>query len=212
MIYLGGQPAGQIYVGDTMPWGIYLGDVLHWKRDPDSGSFTDTGAVVVPLWVRWVDVVLLGGGASGQTGSGANASAGDGGNAGAWVTRRFERGVDFNGTPTLSFSVGAGGAQAPNSDKGGPNAGQATTATGIGSGLSAAGGSGTTSGQNGASPGNSTFEGVVYTGGAGGTGNAGSPTAPGAAGAGGNGGFFGSRTRGAAGARGQAWYRFRSWS
>ncbi|ADX42610.1 hypothetical protein [Gordonia phage GTE2] len=211
MIYVGDTPLGEIYLGDSMPWGIYVGDVLHWKRDWEVGWFVAADSLGVPLWVRYVDVVLIGGGASGQTGNGSNTAAGSGGNAGSWVTKRYERGVDFNGTPTLSFSIGAGGAQAANSDHAAPNPGGATTMSGIGSGLSAPGGSGTTSGQNGASPGNITFEGLNYVGGVGGTGNAGSPTAPGAAGAGGNGGIFGSRTRGAAGARGQAWYRLRSY-
>ncbi|MCF8609450.1 hypothetical protein L5G28_04650 [Gordonia sp. HY285] len=128
------------------------------------------------------------------------------------ATRRFERGVRLQRDADAVVLGWRGWRAGTELGQGWAEAGQAITVTGIGSGLSAAGGAGTTSGQNGASPGNSTFEHVVYTGGAGGAGNAGSPTAPGAAEVGGKDGIFGSRTRGAAGARGQAWCRFRSWS
>lgn len=183
----------------------------NFKADPGAPwainwTSVTTYTFTIPVWTSYIDVVLLGGGASGQTGSGAVGTAGKGGTAGQWYAVRLTRGVDIPWTLiTFTVTVGAGGAQAANSDLASPNAGGNSSAVINGVTYTATGGQTTTSTQNGASPGNYTFQGITYTGGTGGTGNAGAPTAPGAAGAGGNGGIFGSRTRGAAGAAGAAW-------
>lgn len=133
------------------------------------GTYTYT----LPYWWKYLDIVLIGGGASGQTGSGATNTAGKGGNASSWVTVTLERGVDIPAMATsLTVVVGDGGAQAPNSDLAGPNSGGSSSVTGSGmSPVSSSGGFGTASGQNGASPGNVTYQTITRTGGAAGTGN-----------------------------------------
>lgn len=182
---------------------------------PATQTFSSTGSATynIPYWCRYIDVVFISGGASGQTGNGAVNTAGKGGNSGQWQGVRLERGVDIPWTATtLTINVGAGGARPANSDNAGPTAGANTVLTyqnlaGQTVTVTATGGSGTQSGQNGGSPGNFTFQGVGYTGGNGGTGNAGAGAQPGAGGAGGNGGIFGSRTQGGLGGNGQAWCR-----
>lgn len=179
-----------------------------WDQPPVVTPYTSAASIDVAALraagYTHVDLVGVGGGASGQTGSGAFGGAGNGGKAGVWNSIT----LDLSTITSLQVTaVGSGGAQPANSDNAGPNAGTATTFTWTGGSLTCAGGSGSASGQNGESPGNYALDGQPYTGGSGGTGNAGAPTAPGGAGAGGNGGFFGSRTRGAAGAAGRAWIR-----
>ncbi|GEE00167.1 hypothetical protein nbrc107696_06130 [Gordonia spumicola] len=184
-------------------------------------TYSTAGSFVypIPAWATHLDIVVIGGGASGQTGNGAINSAGKGGNAAAWATTTIER-VNRWGSSvsqigeyadTLEVTVGSGGAQAANSDHASPNPGTASSVvhTGQAFALTSPGGSGKTSTQNGAAPGNTTWQGVTHTGGNGGTGNGGAATAPGAAGAGGNGGIFGSRTRGGAGAAGRVFIRAR---
>lgn len=184
-------------------------------------TYSTAGSFVypIPAWATHLDIVVIGGGASGQTGNGAINSAGKGGKAAAWSTTTIER-VNRWGSSvsqigeyadTLEVTVGSGGAQAANSDHASPNPGTASSVvhTGQAFALTSPGGSGTTSTQNGAAPGNTTWQGVTHTGGNGGTGNGGAATAPGAAGAGGNGGIFGSRTRGGAGAAGRVFIRAR---
>lgn len=178
---------------------------------PVTQQFTTAGTFTynIPSDALFIDIVLLGGGASGQTGNGANTVRGGGGNAGGWTLLTLQRGADIPWSATqISVTVGAGGAQPANSDHAGPNNGASTSITVTGYGTStAAGGTGKTGAQNGGSPGSRTLNGTTYTGGSGGTGNGGAGTAPGAGGAGGNGGIFGSRTRGGAGSVGRVWFR-----
>lgn len=169
----------------------------------------------IPGWSRFIDGILWPGGASGQTGSGAFNTAGKGGNAGTPVSFTLVRGVDIAWSlATITGTAGAGGAQAPNSDNGGPNAGADTTAnyqnlSGTAVTQKATGATGTTSTQNGATGPTVTVGANSYPSGAGGTGNAGAGSAPGGGGAGGNGGVFGSRTRGGPGGGGRATFRAR---
>lgn len=180
---------------------------------PEVSTYTTPGTstYTLPYWWRYLDIVMIGGGASGQTGNGANGQAGKGGNPATWVTVTLERGVDVPAmATTITVVVGTGGATPANSDLAGPNPGGYSLVTGSGmSTVSSSVGFGTASGQNGASPGDVTYQTITRTGGSAGTGNGGSATAPGASGAGGNGGFFTSRTRGGAGARGEVVLRVR---
>lgn len=175
---------------------------------PARTDITATGAYTynIPGWSRFIDQVIIGGAASGQTGNGAIGTAGKGGNAAIYVVRTLERGVDIPWSQsTITGTVGTGGAQAANSDSAAPNPGGDTTADWGSGSITSPGGSGTVaSGQNGASSTATTVSGQNYPSGAGGTGNAGAGSAPGGAGAGGNGGFFGSRTRGGPGGNGRA--------
>ncbi|MBY4571265.1 hypothetical protein ACN95_14690 [Gordonia sihwensis] len=165
----------------------------------------------VPGWCTHLDFVVIGGGGSGQSGSGVLGGAGKGGIPGTWAGKTVTR-VGVWSSTTLPFSVssltvtvGAGGAQAPNADYGGPNPGGASSVSYIDAYVQAAGGSGTGDYQNGRPVPDFTYAGTTYTGGASGTGNGGAASAPGGAGAGGNGGVFGNRTRGGAGGAGRVW-------
>ncbi|MGC4964230.1 hypothetical protein [Gordonia sp. DT101] len=175
-----------------------------------AGTYTYT----IPVWCRYIDVILIGGGASGQTGSGSIATSGAGGSAGSWNAIRLERGVNIPWTiTTITITIGAGGARAANSDNAAPTAGSASTAAiaEVGS-ISANGGSGTktvqgTNWQVGAPAGNYTFNGVTYTGGAESNSSVKTGMPPGGGGSGGDGGIFGNRTRGWEGAAGGGWVR-----
>lgn len=173
-------------------------------------TFTNTASQLnytIPPWARYVDIVMIGGGASGRTGNGAINATGKGGMAGArsWVTAEVNPAY-----PVIQLWVGKGGAQAANSDAAESNPGTDSWA-GFNNGatLSAAGGPNERSdnNQDGESSAGGTYNGVSYAGGNGGTGNGGAGQAPGGGGAGGKGGFFGSRTRGGAGADGRVWIR-----
>ncbi|AMS01727.1 minor tail protein [Mycobacterium phage Brocalys] len=181
-------------------------------NSPASASFTSSGpfTYTFPRWCDYIDAIALGGGASGQTGDGALNRQGKGGKAGQWATWTLQRGNHIAWSATqLTGSVGPGGAQAPNSDFGGPNNGTASTVTAPGYGtLTANGGNGTVdSGRTGEGAGSQTLNGTTYTGGAAATGNGSAGNPPGGGGAGGDGGIFGSRTRGGAGAVGGVWFR-----
>ncbi|TWS24412.1 hypothetical protein FK268_12545 [Tsukamurella sputi] len=188
--------------------GVLTASVGVPARGPQSQS--GAGTYAAPWWARYCDVILLGGGASGQTGSGAVGTTGKGGNPGLWAVTTIDLG-QYHGPWSITLAVGTGGPQAANSDLAAPNPGSASTAAWTGGGsLNAAGGSGTVaSGQNGGAPGDQTYQGVTYPGGPSGTGNAGAGGTPGGGGAGGNGGIFGSRTRGGPGGPGFAAAVFR---
>lgn len=177
-----------------------------------SGSFT----YAIPPWSKVLVVVLLGGGASGQTGNGGVNTSGAGGNPGAWNWVLLTRGTDIPwSASSISLTVGAATGRAANSNNAAPVNGNATSATisGVGT-LVANGGVGTktvqgTNWQVGAPAGNLTADGDTYVGGAesNSTQRVGYP--PGGGGSGGAGGIFGNRTQGWEGARGGAWVKAR---
>lgn len=180
---------------------------------PETTSFFAVGSFTyyIPTWCRYIDIIALGGGKGGQTGSGSLNQPGSGGLAGQWNGITLQRGVDIPWSEAqLTGTVGAGGAGGANSDNAAGGNGTASTVTASIGTLTAAGGTGTNSGstrRDGLGPGNYIYLGTEYVGGAlaGNSGQAGNP--PGGGGAGGNGGVFGNRTRGGAGARGQVWMR-----
>ena len=181
---------------------------------PESYSYTTAGNHSLPVepWMNYFDVTCLGGGASGQTGHGGINAAGQGGKGGVWSSTTWERGVDFT-TGSLSITVGAGGAQPANSDHAASNPGSASTVTIASASNTGAGGTGNNpNNQTGLGPGNHTYLGKTYTGGANTTtsGNAVPGNPPGGGGRGGNGGIFGSRTRGGVGATGGVWITARA--
>ncbi|AYB69208.1 minor tail protein [Gordonia phage Foxboro] len=182
---------------------------------PTTTAFTTVGAFTypIPAWSIYVDAIGVGGGRGGQTGSGANSQPGSGGLPGVWAGITLQRGVDIPWSEVqLTGVVGAGGAGGANSDNAAGQPGGNTTITASVGTLTAAGGTGVNSGstrRDGPGPGDYTYLDTTYTGGAlsDGSGLPGNP--PGGGGSGGNGGVFGNRTRGGAGARGQAWLRAR---
>ncbi|QSL99890.1 hypothetical protein SEA_AYOTOYA_27 [Gordonia phage Ayotoya] len=189
---------------------------------PTIATITAVGTtdVPIPVWCRYVDVVLLGAGGGGGGHAGASVLIGKGGAAGIWVTVTLERGVDFPWLATqLRFTVGAGGSGSI-SNGGNGFAGESTGLQVDGVMLlSAGGGVGGLGNQAapvtaGGSPGNVTYADTTHVGGTGGSGGTGSVNAtaggaPGAGGGGAGGGFVNPRREGGAGARGQAWYRAR---
>lgn len=183
----------------------------------ESQTYTADSTYAIPTWANFVDLIAVGGGSSGCTGNGGNGQFGNGGMAGVWSSNTIARGTNFSGAATLTIDVGAGGTQPANSDGARNNGESSKVLLGSTTLIEALGGTNSNTpgdaygdNQNGASPGNYTYNSIVYPGGAGGTGNAGAGSPAGGAGAGGNGGFFTSRTRGGVGARGQIWLVARS--
>lgn len=169
---------------------------------PVTSEFTTAGAYTynIPAHALKLDIVVVGGGRGGKDG-GAAYRAGKGGNAGSWGMWTIVRGQDIGwNVSQITGTVGAAGTRSGNN-------GGNTTAVVSGYGtLTANGGTGDASGQNGNGPGNQTLNGVTYTGGSGGTGNGGVGGNPGAGGAGGNGGLF-SGSNGGNGGVGKVWIR-----
>lgn len=219
MIGFGSTELAGVYLGTTRLSRVYVGDAMVWQDyREESGTYTADTSYIVPDWANFVDLIGVGGGSSGCTGNGGNTQFGNGGMAGVWNAVTLQRGVHFSGVGvTLTIDVGAGGAQAANSD-GARNNGSGTKVSIGGTQVFEAlpGTNSNTPGdaygddQDGASPGNYIYRMIEYPGGSGGTGNAGAGSPAGGAGAGGNGGIFGSRTRGGPGARGQLWQVSRS--
>ena len=170
--------------------------------DPVTVTVTSNGRTEVPWWARYIDVVLLGGGAAGKRGGVFSAS--DGGKAGSYLTERWDR-LAFPGVElgSLNIAIGGGGTGGDNGSGGNTqiwiDAYDKTTYSG--ETRIASGGSGTSGKREGASPGNKSFNGISAVGGGedGGV--------PGAGGRGGSQNFLGGNP-GADGARGQAWLRF----
>ncbi|AXC38105.1 hypothetical protein PBI_WHEATTHIN_27 [Gordonia phage WheatThin] len=189
---------------------------------PNIATITAVGTTIVPIpvWCRYVDVVLLGAGGGGGGHAGASILIGKGGAAGIWMTATLERGVDFPSLAThLLFTVGNGGSGSTSNGGNGFSGGDTTLHIDDALWLSAGGGSGGLGNQpapvtGGGSPGNVTYADTTHVGGIGGSGGTGSVNAtaggaPGAGGGGAGGGFINPRREGGAGARGQAWYRAR---
>ena len=171
-------------------------------HSPTQVTVTGNGRTEVPWWARYIDVVLLGGGAAGKRGG--VFSAGDGGKAGSYLTERWDR-LAFPGVElgSLNIAIGGGGTGGDNGSGGNTqiwiDAYDKTTYSG--ETRIASGGSGTSGKREGASPGNKSFNGISAVGGGedGGV--------PGAGGRGGSQNILGGNP-GADGARGQAWLRF----
>lgn len=216
MIWGKGSPIRQIILpNQTSSYGIYCGGVLVWKNDPVVVEVTNSGALAIPAYARFIDFVIIGGGASGQTGNGAVGVAGRGGNPGDWLGFTLERGVEIPWTiNTANITIGNGGAQAANNDFAPPNEGEPTAVSIAGlSPILTYGGLGTRSesSQLGKAAPNYTYNGRTYIGGAGGVEGDLTGKAPGGGGGGGFGGAFSNRQLGWPGGKGRAWAVFRSY-
>jgi hypothetical protein len=186
-------------------------------RAPLPATITTVGTYTwtIPVWCRYIDIVLIGGGGGGQGGQGTGI-AGCGGYGATWYGVTWERGVDIPwNVVAITGLVGDGGAGGPSNpafNQPGVD-GSPTTATFAGGPVvSAAGGlkgDAVINGQNGKSPGNFTWNGILYVGGAAVTSGTAAPgNPPGGGGRGGNLGAFGiGQSAGGKGARGQAWFR-----
>ncbi|AGS82691.1 hypothetical protein ANNAL29_8 [Mycobacterium phage AnnaL29] len=204
-IYLGGTTLNTFRVGTETPARIFLGNDLVWPDiTPVPQSFTTAGAWqwFFPVNCRYIDVIILGAGGGGQ-GSGSSFINGLGGNAGSWNAVTLKRGVDIpwdlaviSGVIGNGGNGGSWGFGALPGMPGGAGGDTTAVATGIGT-LTASGGNGVIGAGNmtGKSPGNFTWNGRLYVGGAerprGGSGVTnvnGNP--PGGGGPGGQGGAF----------------------
>ncbi|QFG12531.1 hypothetical protein PBI_TOAKA_31 [Mycobacterium phage Toaka] len=198
---------GKVWLGSTAAQRIYLGTTQVWPSfNPVGQTFATAGAYTynIPAGCTAIDVILLGGGGGGK-GFGFAGAWADGGKPGTWYSVTLVRGVDIPLTTTQITGVvgvgGTGGAGASGADGG--NGGASTAvATGMTS-RSGAGGLGATSRTlsiQGPGPGDLTFNGQLYVGGA--TAVTGAGNAPGGAGCGTTISF----TAGSAGGRGQVWF------
>lgn len=223
MIKIGGKNASDIVMpnGEEVQF-VYYDDYIVWAREPEVAIFEESTSVYIPPRAAFIDIVMIGGGASGQTGNGSNGRDGAGGESGWWYTDTVERGVDIPwSTNTIHVVIGAGGGAPPDSDHAHPTPGGATTVTLAGYGtLTAEGGfdarwndngGGQPNRREGEDPSTLVYREVDYHGGVGGRSSTTAATAPGAGGYGGGGGFIGSRSRGRPGARGQVWLTYRSY-
>lgn len=154
---------------------------------PLAGTYT----FAIPYWCIYIDLILLGGGGSGSNSLGI--IPGTGGQGGLWATITVQRGVEIPWTTTsIEITVGPGGAAGSNGGNTTASATGMATQTGLG-GVEGAG----TNGITGASPGNVSYNGQTYTGGAGQNNAGAAGNAPGGGGAGG--GSFGAGGPGAHG-------------
>lgn len=176
-------------------------------------SFTAVGQAVyvIPVWCRFVDVVLLGAGGGGASSGIAYLLGGFPGEAGKYATVTLERGVDIPwATTQIVITISSGGSRGSGGFTGNPGGkGGNTLASAAGwAGLTGVGGDGGVTSATGTpdnagiSPGDLTYNGRAYKGGgSAGTGKPGDP--PG--GGGGGGGSFGQAA--GVGASGAAWCR-----
>lgn len=108
-IYRGGSLVRAIYRGTTPVLRAFLGTVEVWRRDPvDTVLTSGSGSITAPSYAAFMDVGVIGGGASGATGdNGISTAAGTGAPAAAWqsTTVAVKPGDVFN------YSVGVGGAR-----------------------------------------------------------------------------------------------------
>ena len=169
VVHVAGAPDAQPVADGAR---IQVGCTVGWPTlSPDTQSYTTAGSHTynIPRNYRYIQLVGVGGGASGQTGHGGINAAGQGGKGGVWASVVLERGVDIPYSEmTLSITVGDGGAQPANSDHAASNPGAATTITSASAGtLTAAGGTGNNpNNQTGLGPGNHTLDGVIAPAGA----------------------------------------------
>ncbi|MDY0112718.1 MAG: hypothetical protein RBS21_00400 [Corynebacterium sp.] len=185
------NPSSVASYSTNVPWFALCGSAGVTQFSPVLTGYTTAGSYVyeIPSWANHFDIIVAGAGGGGS--GSLFATAGNGGSAGAWnaVTLTRAQMTDNGTVAAASVTVGAGGNGAPGSGYNGV-AGQASSVgiTGYGTVSAAAGvgGTGASGAYNGAGPGDETFGGNTYYGGATQT-VPGSPgNSPGGAGAGGN--------------------------
>lgn len=213
MIYRSGVPVEQSRLGEQFAWGVYSAGQLVWKRDPETFEIVNTGTYPIPAYARFLDCIMIGGGASGQTGNGAANYSGRGGNPGSWLGVTLERGVDFGMEfNTINITVGQGGTRPANHNDQAPISG-GSSGVSVGSAVAIApGGIGRRSEnvQVGKEADNYEYRGVTYYGGGGGIKTDPAGQVPGGGGFGGDGGIFDNKVAGWPGGNGTVWVVARS--
>ena len=212
---LSGEGAKTVSVTTAGGTANYTSAFVYYNNySPATTSYTTagSGSYPIPAWCTRIDVVVIGGGGGGN-GGGAGNNNGGGGGAGTWSAVTLYRGTDLTwGATSLSYTVGTGGNGAPDSFSGGTNGAASSGATISGAG--GVGGKGQGIQQAGYAPGNYTWNGATYTGGAAGTPGAGTfyvaagaGGTPGAGGGGGGGILLGAGTPGGKGGNGAVYFR-----
>jgi len=182
-----------------------LGGDVH---QPLSQLFTASSTTPIPSWANFLDIIIVGGGGGGRLG-GTLFIEGEGGGPGVWVDATWVRGVHFGPTDfVVSFTVGVGGGGGTLSHATGFVGSASSASIAGGPSVSAAGGSGGNallgagSGHNGESPGDHTYNGVLYAGGLETTNYGTQGNEPGG---GGSGGDWLTVSSGGAGGKGRVW-------
>lgn len=177
-------------------------------HDPQTTPFSTAGSVTFPIpsWANHIDVVGVPGGGGGHQG-GTWGVGGAGGDAGTWVTATWDRTTHFTDGTVVSITVGAGGSAGVGGNGGSGGATSisipghsVTTAGGVGATSFDFAGSNHT----GDGPGNLSYNGQNYVGGGSQSSYGAKGASPGGAGAGGN---WVSFQPGGAGADGAVWIR-----
>ncbi|AXC35114.1 hypothetical protein SEA_PHRANNY_6 [Mycobacterium phage Phranny] len=211
-LYLGSTALNNFRVGTETPDRIFLGNELVWPSFTEVTQFFGTAGAFtfnIPPNCRFLDIVVIGGGGGGQA-SLALFNYGAPGAPGSWAGVTLKRGVDIPWSVTqITGNVGGGGLGGPGPSVVPGFAGADTTATFTGgptiTGNAGAGGIGWASSQansRGKSPGNFTFNGKLYVGGAAVTANNQPGNPPGGSGSG-----SAQLSSGSNGAPGGAWVR-----
>lgn len=219
MIKIADKHTRQLRVNGVNVKQVMLQGIPIWVDTPVQQAFENDFTLIIPPYAAFIDVIALGGGASGQNGEGAVGIDGKGGNAGQWSVRTYARQSYPQGLASINVVVGAGGERPADKSQADPRQGGNSGAYFFNNAgvliqeltVSAPGGVGKASGRNGGDPGNYSLNGTTYYGGLGGrTSENTSAVAPGGGGYGGGGGVFGSFARGYIGAPGKVWVVFRS--
>ncbi|QGJ88312.1 hypothetical protein SEA_DREAMTEAM1_32 [Mycobacterium phage DreamTeam1] len=211
VISLGATTVPKMSIGTTPIVKVSLGSVLIVPVfTPVTTPFTTTGSFTynIPAECSRLDVIVLGGGGGGQASLAIFAYGAPGG-PGGWKGATLVRGVDIDPSITqITGRVGVGGAGGPGPSISPGFPGQSSTASCAGFSLEGAQGDGgvlavgSQAATRGKGPGNFTWNGILYTGGADNTANSQDGKVPGGAGNG-----SAQLSRGYDGGRGQVWIR-----
>lgn len=207
--YVGTQPVKRLFVGSTLIW-----------QPPFAGTsnqYTTPGTYLyaVDELSRYIDLVGIGGGGSGGGGDGGwSWPVSEGGKRGIWNAIRLERGVDISWLVTqIQLDVGPGGPQVGKETQGNPGTATVFRTPSGAVLLNCSAGAGGRPAKNASGPnvaaeaaGNTTFNGIPYTGG-GATPNDTDGYAPGSGGGAATGGGFGSGKPGRKGGDGAGFFR-----
>lgn len=181
---------------------------------PITNQYTVNWSLTIPVWCKYIDIIILAGGGGGAGGNSWGAD-GKGGQAGGWNYAILTRGGNILWTDkTITGTIGAGGTSGSRGNGSGGKGGDSTAVIpqiGTISALGGTGGSGTNGvgavDYYGKAPDVLEVNDIYYQGGATQTSKSSAGYEPGGGGSGGSGGVFGSDKAGGVGAKGRAWSR-----
>lgn len=214
---VGDRDIADIRYGDRLIEQVFAGPVEVWRRLHRWEQAGVSKTLTVPAWARYVDLVALGGGGGGTSGSGIAGGKGNGGVAGAFATRCWPvtPGQDITVTIGEPGQGGRDSADLAVGTAGGPTVittpGNTFSAAGGRAGTGGGGGVGTSPGSVDYTPTRGTVRDTTTQSGGGAAGDNTDGQWPGGGGGPGTGGILGNRQRGRPGASGICWYRFRAY-